>query len=139
MVKSFLVFFSIIFALHHEAQAKAKTETAPPPQAAGSSPATAISPKSIVLSQKTVAELALSQGYRANQVNLQYQTYRLALAQTLSFYDWVLGADTGYKYDKSVGVLATGNSLLDNKYEQYITDFTITKPFTTGTLLGVSV
>ena len=101
--------------------------------------ATTASAKEIILNQKTVAELALSQGYQTKQVNLQYQTYRLAVAQVLSTYDWNVAAATGYQYDKSVSLLNIGNAELDNKLQQYQTTISLQKPFTSGTLLGVEL
>lgn len=97
------------------------------------------STKEIYLTQALVTELALNQGYRTKEVNLQYQTYRFNVAQTLSGYDWSVGVDFGYQYDKSVGLLTSGTTPLVNKYEQYKTILTLNKPFTTGTLLGVQV
>lgn len=93
----------------------------------------------IVLNQKRVAELALSQGYKTKSVNLQYQTYRLAVAQTLAAYDWTLGAESGYQYDKSLNMLSIGSTQLNNKYEQYKTAITVNKPLTSGTLLGIEL
>lgn len=125
MVKSLLFLLSTTATLSWAA-----TEPAPLATATG---------KEISLNQKLVAELALSQGYRTKEVNLQYQTFRLSVAQTMSAYDWVVGAETGYQYDKSVGLLNGGTTQLDNKYQQYKTVLTLNKPFTTGTLLGVQL
>ncbi|QDK36938.1 TolC family protein [Bdellovibrio sp. NC01] len=134
MVKSFLVLLSTTALTTAWAQEPTATSKA----------------KEITLNQKLVAELALSQGYRTKEVNLQYQTYRLAVATTLSAYDWVVDATTGYSYDKSIGIangtgggvpslLGSGSNILDNKYQQYRTSIQLSKPFTTGTILGVQL
>ncbi len=132
MVKSLLFFLSTTtLSLAWAAPAATPTPAqAPLPTATG---------KEISLNQKLVAELALSQGYKTKQVNLQYQTYRLTVAQTLSTYDWVVTAETGYQYDKSIGLINGGSTPFDNTYQQYKTTLTLNKPFTTGTILGVQV
>lgn len=95
--------------------------------------------KEVVLNQKIVAELAMSQGYKTQEVNLQYQTLRLSLIQSQAVYDWSLGAETGYQMDNSLSLLSTGTTPLNNKYQQYKTSLTATKPLSTGTLLGIEV
>ncbi|UOF02836.1 TolC family protein [Bdellovibrio reynosensis] len=95
-------------------------------------------PKKITLSQKTVAELVLKQGPKALEVNLRYQQFRLTPALTLSAYDWKLGVETGFEYDKSAGLLSSTSSNTA-KYERLRTTATLQKPFTTGTLLGLEL
>ncbi len=95
-------------------------------------------PKSIVLSQKSVAELVLQQGPKTQEVNLKYQQFRLAPAQAMSAYDWRLLAETGFEYDKTVSLL-TSFTQNNNKYERYKTAVSLQKPFTTGTLLGLEL
>ncbi|MBO9667327.1 MAG: TolC family protein [Bdellovibrio sp.] len=112
----------------------AKAVAAPAPAPTPATPAAPV----IVLNQKKVAELALQQGYRTKEVNLAYQQLKLPYVQTLSAYDWLLGATTGYQYDKSASLL-TGPAELHNKYERYQTSVTLNKPFTTGTLLGLEL
>lgn len=95
--------------------------------------------QTITLSQKSVAELVLKQGPKTQEVNLKYQQFRLAPAIALSAYDWKLGAETGYQYDKSIGLLQSSTAPTNNKYESYLTTLTLQKPFTSGTLLGVEL
>jgi outer membrane protein TolC len=95
--------------------------------------------KVITLTQKQVAELVLQQGLKTKEVNLKYQTYRLAPVQTLSLYDWQLYASTGFEKDKTVGLLATGTVETQSEYERYRTTLGFRKPFTTGTLLGLEL
>ncbi|MNK06224.1 Outer membrane efflux protein [compost metagenome] len=94
--------------------------------------------KVIILSQRDVAELALKQGFRTKEVNLTYQQNRFPYVQTLSLYDWQLSAETGFEQDKSASLL-TGNGATDSKYERYRTIASLSKPFTTGTTLGLEL
>lgn len=108
---------------------------------AASGAAGALSPAStkvITLTQKDVAELALKQGFSTKEVNLTYQQAQFPYVQTLSIYDWQLNAESGFEYDKAATLL-TGNGLTDYKYERYRTVATLTKPFTTGTTLGLEL
>ncbi|MDG0817998.1 TolC family protein [Bdellovibrio svalbardensis] len=130
MVKSFLFLLSTTVLNFSWAATEPSPQPAPLATATG---------KDITLTQKLVAELALSQGYRTKEVNLQYQTFRLNVAQTMSAYDWIVTAETGYQYEKPAGLLSSGTSQLDNKYQQYKTSIALNKPFTTGTLLGVQI
>ncbi|QLY24614.1 TolC family protein [Bdellovibrio sp. KM01] len=91
-------------------------------------------PKVITLTQKKVAELALQQGYRTKEVNLQYQQFKLPYAETLAKYDWLLNAATGYEQDKQAQLLTSPTMDPHNKIERYNTTFSLQKPFTTGTL-----
>ncbi|WP_413582311.1 TolC family protein [Bdellovibrio sp. HCB288] len=87
----------------------------------------------ITLSQKKVAELALQQGYRTKEVNLQYQQQKFPLVQTLSTYDWLLSASTGYELDKRAQLLTSQTLDPHNKIERYDTLLQFGKRFTTGT------
>jgi len=100
--------------------------------------AQAPAPKVVTLNQKTVAELALKQGSKAMEVNLQYQQLRLDPVRVLSSYDWKLLVETGFEYDKSATLLSS-NSTGVPKYERYTTTASLQKPFTTGTLLGIQL
>ncbi|KYG62606.1 transporter [Bdellovibrio bacteriovorus] len=95
-------------------------------------------PKEITLSQKSVAELVLKQGPKTKEVNLRYQTLRLTPVQALSAYDWNLAIESGFEYDKSVGLLQTSDPV-NSKYERYKTTASVQKNFTSGTLLGVEL
>ena len=97
------------------------------------------SSKEITLTQKIVAELALKQGYRTKEVNLQYQTYRLPVVTTLSAYDWNVNVATGYLYDKSRVLLGSGTVPLENKNQQYLTTASLTKSFLSGTQATVEL
>ncbi len=96
-------------------------------------------PKEITLSQKTVAELVLKQGLKTQEVNLRYQQFRLDPVRTLSAYDWVVDASTGFEYDKTATLLSGGLNSNENKYERYRTTIALRKPFTSGTLLGIEL
>ncbi|WP_413558215.1 TolC family protein [Bdellovibrio sp. HCB209] len=96
-------------------------------------------PKVVVLSQKKVAELALQQGYRTQEVNLEYQQKKLPFAETLSKYDFVLDAATGYELDKQAQQLNSQTLDPRNKIERYNTTFSLKKPFTTGTLATIEL
>ncbi|UYL09803.1 TolC family protein [Bdellovibrio sp. SKB1291214] len=93
----------------------------------------------VTLSQKKVAELALQQGYRTKEVNLQYQQYKLPFAETLAKYDWLLGVTTGYELDKQAQLLSSQTLDPRNKIERYNTTLTLSKPFTTGTLATIEL
>jgi outer membrane protein TolC len=95
--------------------------------------------KVVTLSQKQVAELVLQQGLKTKEVNLKYQTFRLAPVQTLSFYDWQLYASTGFEKDKKIGLLTSGTTETQTEYERYRTIVGFNKPFTTGTQLGLEL
>lgn len=96
-------------------------------------------PKEITLNQKTVAELVLKQGPKTMEVNLKYQQFRLEPVKALSAYDWQLLVETGFEYDKTVGLLSNSNQATDVKYERYKTTASLKKPFTTGTILGLEL
>jgi outer membrane protein TolC len=87
----------------------------------------------ISLSQKDVAELVLQQGRKTQETNLQYQEYRLAVAQARAVYQWDFLLQTGYLFDKSVSFAASPY----DKQETMVTDAVLSKNFTTGTLMSV--
>ncbi len=95
------------------------------------------STKELKLNQKIVAELSLAQGYKTNEVNLQFQTYRLNVIQNMSIYDWNLIFDSGYQFDNSTNLINSGNTPYNNKYKQYKTNVLLTKALSSGTLLGL--
>lgn len=95
-------------------------------------------PKTITLNQKTVAELVLKQSPQTAEVNLKYQQYRLDPVKALSAYDWKLLVESGFEYDKSASLL-TSTTSNKAKYERYRTTASLTKPFTTGTTLGLEL
>lgn len=94
--------------------------------------------KTITLSQKDVAELVLKQGFRTKEVNLASQQLRLPYYQALAAYDWNLLAESGYEYDNQTSLLTTSTPI-NNKYKRYRTTVALTKPFTTGTTLGLEL
>ncbi len=96
-------------------------------------------PKVITLTQKKVAELALQQGYRTKEVNLQYQQYKLPYVEVLARYDWLLNATTGYEIDKQAQLLSSQTLDPHNKIERYSTTFSVQKPFTSGTLATIEL
>lgn len=91
-------------------------------------------PNVITLTQKKVAELALQQGYRTKEVNLQYQQFKLPYVDVLARYDWLLNIASGYEVDKQAQLLTSPTLDPHNKIERYNTTFSLQKPFTTGTL-----
>lgn len=88
---------------------------------------------SISLSQKDVAELILKQGRRTQEINLQYQQFRLSVAQSLAAYQWDFLATTGYLFDKSVGLQLN----VFDKNENLTTNVKLSKNFTTGTNMSL--
>lgn len=102
-------------------------------QAAWALPTDLTCKPSISLSQKDVAELILKQGRRTQEINLQYQQLRLAVAQALATYQWNLAASTGYLFDKSVGL----QSSVFDKTENLTTKLSLAKSFITGTAMNV--
>jgi outer membrane protein TolC len=139
MVKNWIILLSTTVSVAAGAQpaaqpnSKAQATTAVTPTA--TTPAPTAPP--IVLNQKKVAELALSQGYKTKQVNLKYQQLKLPLVETLAKYDWTLDVATGLQIDKSAHLLTSPNKN-DDRYDQYNTTFGVKKPFSSGTLLGVN-
>lgn len=87
----------------------------------------------ISLSQKDVAELILKQGRRTQEINLQYQQLRLAVAQAYGPYQWNLLATSGYLFDKSVTLTPSSY----DKVENLTTDVKLSKSFLTGTALSL--
>ncbi|MGZ3747023.1 MAG: TolC family protein, partial [Pseudobdellovibrionaceae bacterium] len=87
----------------------------------------------LTLSQKDVAELILKQGRRTQEINLQYQQFRLSVAQSLAAYQWDFQATTGYLFDKSVGLQIN----FFEKSENLTTDLKLSKNFITGTNMGL--
>lgn len=86
--------------------------------------------KSIKLSQKEAAELALNNGTQSKEINLSFLQKRLAPAQVLTAYDWTLMAQTGFEKDR----LATFNSTTSD-YDRFTTTAQLKKSFITGTAL----
>jgi hypothetical protein len=87
----------------------------------------------ISLSQKDVAELILKQGRRTQEINLQYQQLRLAVAQAKAAYQWDFLATTGYLFDKSIGLQT---STFD-KTENLVSTARLAKSFITGTTMSL--
>lgn len=87
----------------------------------------------VSLSQKDVAELVLKQGRITQETNLQYQSLRLAVAQSLAPYQWNLQLTSGYLFDKSASFATTAYE----KQETLVTNLLLSKSFTTGTLASV--
>jgi len=83
------------------------------------------------LSQKDVAELILKQGRRTQEINLQYQQLRLAVAQARAAYQWDFSATTGYLFDKSVSLQPSAF----RKNENLVSKLSLDKNFFTGTHL----
>lgn len=117
----------------------APAKKAPAPAATPAAAPVVSNRKVVTLSQKQVAELVLQQGLKTKEVNLKYQTYRLAPVQANAAYDWQLYASTGFEKDKTVGLLASGTTETQSEYERYRTTLGFKKPFTTGTLLGLEL
>lgn len=131
MVKTFITLLTAAsVSTSAFAQAPAMTTVEPVP--------TSPTGKVVTLSQKTVAELVLKQGYRTQEVNLAAQTLRLRPAEILSTYDWRLRLESGFEKDKSIGLLSTPTASTAT-YDRYRTTASISKPFTTGTLLGLEL
>lgn len=124
MVKSILIFLTSAISATVWAQAPA--------------PATSSAAKVITLNQKTVAELVLKQGYVTKEVNLSFQRLRLDPVKALAAYDWNAVIESGFEKDKSASVLTSSSQSIAT-YDRYQTKATLTKPFTTGTTLGLEL
>lgn len=125
MVKSLLTLLTATISTSALAQTPATT------------PASAAK-KTITLNQKSVAELVLKQGYKTKEVNLEFQRYRLDPVKVLANYDWKALVESGFEKDKQASLL-TGTSQSIATYDRYQTKASLTKPFTTGTTLGLEL
>lgn len=125
MVKSIITLLTATISASAWAQAPAPT-------------AISSSKKTITLNQKTVAELVLKQGYKTKEVNLEFQRLRLDPIRALSAYDWKVLIESGFEKDKSASLL-TGTSQSVATYDRYQTKASLSKPFTTGTTLGLEL
>lgn len=88
------------------------------------------------LSQKDVAELVLKQGPETSEVNDQYLQLRIEPAKILLKYDWNATIESGYEFDKEENKdrIATQGST----YKRYLTNATLAKSFTTGSLINLT-
>jgi len=86
----------------------------------------------MVLSQKDVTQLVISQSHKAKETNLKYQQMRLAPFLKLATYDWTFAADTGYEMDHNEG--PTHPATLTN--QTYKSNIKLKKSLITGTTLS---
>lgn len=87
----------------------------------------------IPLSQKDVAEMLLQHGDKSKEIQLKAEQNKLALAQAQSGYDFTMGIESGYGLSKIPNFLGTQ----PDRDETYKTTALISKPFASGTLLGL--
>jgi Outer membrane protein len=132
MVKKWIILLSTTISMAAGAQPQPKPNPAPAPQV----PVGAAGGPVVTLSQKKVAELALSQGLKTKQVNLTFQQQKLPLVEKLAAYDWTLDIASGYQLDKQASLL-TSQDKPDNRYDRYQTTLGLTKNFTSGTSFKV--
>lgn len=88
---------------------------------------------SVLVTPATVAEMVLKQSTKTLEINEKYQQLRLAPASVLGNFDWKLTIESGFESDKTASLQTS-----DTKYDRYKTSLNLTKPFLTGTLLGVN-
>lgn len=88
----------------------------------------------VKLSPKELAERLLNKSPKALQINYKYKLYEFAPYQTLASYDWKIIAELGKEQDKNESFTFT-NSQFD-RLKSYAT---LSKQFTSGTLLGLGV
>lgn len=88
----------------------------------------------IKLSPKELAERVLNKSQKAIQIHYKYKLFELTPYQTMANYDWKLVAEFGKEQDKNESFQIT-NSQFD-RLKSYLT---VTKQFTSGTLLGLGV
>ncbi len=88
----------------------------------------------LVLSQRKVAELVLSQGYAVQESNLRADLPRFDYATALGKYDWSFLAETGYEMSK----LETFQTSLSARDERIRSKVELKKPWITGTTTSFS-
>lgn len=88
--------------------------------------------KSLLLSQKDVTQLVMTQSHKAKETTLKYQQMMLTPLQKLALYDWTFSADTGYEWDHSEGP-AHPATLTNQTYKSNIK---LKKSLLTGTILN---
>lgn len=89
-------------------------------------------PKPLLLSQKDVTQLVITQSLKAKETTLKYQQMMLTPLQKLALYDWTFSADTGYEWDHSEG--PGHSSTLTN--QTYKSNVRLKKSLLTGTILN---
>lgn len=92
-------------------------------------PAPTVDPKALLLSQRRVAELALTQGGSTMVSNLRADLPRFDYATALAKYDFTLSANAGYEMSKFENFAGTQNA----KDETYKASVKLVKPWITGT------
>jgi outer membrane protein TolC len=144
MVKTVITLLTATISATAFAQTPKATPKAKAKPAAVATPAPTPAPvvkqatKSITLSQKTVAELILKQGYKTKETNYTYEMLRKNMTDVLRKYDWQLDIASGFEKDKSASMLTTTNQTFAT-YDRYTTTASLNKPFTTGTTLGIAL
>lgn len=87
------------------------------------------------LSQKDVAEMALKQGPRAQEVTYKYAQARLPMLLARVPYDWRLSVESGYEVDKTESQSVIG----DYRFDRYRTVASLSKSLLTGTILSFNL
>ncbi len=96
------------------------------------SPFGTTAPTPLVLSQKDVTQMVVTQSHKAQETTLKYEEMRLTPLQKLAVYDWTFSADSGYEWDHTEG--PTHPSTLTN--QTYKSNLKLKKGFLTGTILN---
>ncbi len=89
------------------------------------------------LTPKKAAELALSQGYYAEESDLSYTISKYSLYQARASFDWKLNFETGLEKDRSQSF--SPGTLIDAKYDRYKTTLGLQRYFSSGTSLAVNM
>lgn len=86
--------------------------------------------KRFVLSPRKAAELALTQSYRAREVDLTYRQSRYSLIQSLEPFDYGISIAGGTEKERALN---------ESKYERLKTQVKLAKSFTSGTIMGLQL
>lgn len=92
----------------------------------------------LVLTQKDVADLVLKQSLHTKEVDLKYQTYRLAPILVLDELDWTFGLEIGNQTDKSENLSAASGVVSDYDTQKMLTTLSLSKSWITGTKTTVT-
>lgn len=89
-------------------------------------------PKTLILSQKDVTQLVMTQSHKAKETTLKYQQMMLTPLQKLALYDWTFSAESGYEWDHTEGP-AHPSTLTNQTYKSNVR---LKKSLLTGTILN---
>lgn len=106
-----------------------------PASLAGSEVKATRSGKSITLTQKEVARIALGESFRSKEALFNAEVGQLQMYEALKNFSFVFGAEGGVENSLANSISPQSSSLVGQ--DTYTTKLTLSKPMTTGTLLGL--